>query len=160
MTNRPAPRRLLGGLLFVALAAGLTLAPAPNGGDEAQARPQHLKFFAKLYEEALGKDAIKKGRCDICHEKTQPKEKSIRNPYGAELAKLVKEKETDEKVFLEALKKVEAKQSCVEKKTYGDVIKKDKKLPSDGCKPVEPKDDEGYVDLGEPLLPVPDPNMN
>ena len=40
------------------------------------------------------------------------------------------------------------------------MIKKDKKLPSEGCKPVEPKDDEGYVDLGEPLLPVPDPNMN
>ena len=153
-TARPlSRRRLLSAAACAALAAGLLLAPAPNRGDEAQARPQHLKFFGLKYEADLGKDAIKKSKCDICHEKTQPKDKKIRNPYGAELAKLVKENERDQDVFTKALDKVAEMQSCVEGKTYGDLIK-DGKLPTEGCPPVEP--DSG---ADAPLVPVPDAEM-
>jgi len=146
----PAARRLVGGIAVVALAGGLLLAPAPNGSDEAQARPQHLKFFGQKYEDALGKDAIKKGRCDICHEKTLPKDKKIRNPYGAALADIVKENEKDQDAFNAALDKVADMSSCVPDKSYGDRIK-DGQLPAEGCAPVKP-------DEKQPLVPVPDAN--
>ena len=139
-------RRLVGGGVLAALAAGLLFAPAPDGSDEAQARPQHVAFFGKKYQDTIDKDVIKKSRCDICHEKTQPKDKKIRNPYGAALAKLVEEHEKDEEKFAAALDKVAEMSSCVEDKTYGDLIK-DGKLPNEGCKPVE---------TGKTLVPVPD----
>ncbi len=146
MTARP-PRRLIAAAAFVALAAGLILAPAPNGADKAEARPQYVKPFGLLYQGDLGAGTIKKNRCDICHEKTQPKNKKIRNPYGAEMAKLLGENEKDQAVITKSLQDVADKQSCVSGKTYGDLIK-DGKLPSDGCAPAT---EEGAV-----LLPIPD----
>ena len=79
------------------------------------------------------------------------KSKKFRNPYGMELAKVLGKNEKDEKVVVEALQKVAEKQSCVEKKTYGDLIKEGK-LPADECPPVEAED-------GKDLVPVPDPSM-
>ena len=76
-----------------------------------------------------------------------------------ELAKILKKNEKDEKVFIEALKKVEEKKSCVEEKTYGDLIK-DGKLPAEGCPPVKEEDGGGGGEEGTPLVPVPDPSMN
>ena len=149
--SRPsARRRFVGGAALVALAAGLLFAPAPDGADEAQARPQHNKYFGMMYEADLGKETLKKGRCDICHEKTQPKDKKIRNPYGAALAKLLKENEKDPDVINEVFKKVAEEDSCVEDKTYGDLIK-DGKLPNEGCEPVKPSEESGE------LVPIPDP---
>ena len=146
-------RRLAAGAAVAGLAAALLLAPAPGGTDEAAARPQHFKFFAKTYEGSISKEDLRKGRCDICHEKTQPKNKKIRNPYGAELTKLLEENEKDQDKFVDALKKVAEMQSCVEDKTYGDLIEEGK-LPTEGCEPVEEEDPNAV------LTPIPDPNFS
>ena len=144
LSARPA-RRLIGGAALAALAAGLLLAPAPNGADVAQARPQHMKFFANKYSATLDADEIKNVKCSICHEKTQ-KEKKFRNPYGIALAEVVAENEKDETAFAAALDKVAAMSSCVPDKTYGDLIK-DGKLPSESCPPVTEKE--------APIVPTP-----
>lgn len=147
ISARPA-RRLIGGVSLAALAAGLLLAPAPNGADEAQARPQHLKFFAQKYAKEIDKDKISKVKCDICHEKTLPKDKKIRNPYGAALAKVVTENEKDQEAFTKAMESIEGEKSC-NGETFGERIKK-KELPADGCPPISGEE--------TPLVPVPDAN--
>ena len=144
--SRPAPRRLTAAAALAALFGAALLVPAP----EAQARPKHMSIFAKLYEKELDKDLVKKTKCNVCHEKTQ-KSKKFRNPYGMELSKLMEKNEKDEAKVTEALKKAAEKKSCVEGKTYGDLIK-DGKLPAEECPPVEDED-------GRDLVPVPDPNM-
>ena len=118
--------------LAAALFAGLLFAPAPQ---QADARPKHLAIFAKHYAETLPKDVVDKTKCNVCHEPTQ-KSKKFRNAYGLELSKILTENEKDEAKVLEALDKVAKEKSCVEKKTYGDLIK-DGKLPAEGCEPVK-----------------------
>ena len=145
--TRPVARRTAAGFALAGLAAAALLVPAP----EAQARPKHLSIFGKFYEKELDKETIGKSKCNVCHEKTQ-KSKKFRNPYGMELSKLIEKNEKDEAKVIEALKKVAESKSCVEGKTYGDLIK-DGKLPAEECPPVEDED-------GKDLVPVPDPNMN
>ena len=154
---RPArpSRRFAAGALLAALAAALLLLPAPP---EAAARPQHRKFFNIYYKDKIDKELMDKAKCHVCHEPTQ-KSNKFRNPYGMELAKILKKNEKDEKVFIKALKKVEEKKSCVEEKTYGDLIK-DGKLPAEGCPPVKEEDGGDGGEEGTPLVPVPDPSMN
>ena len=95
----------------------------------------------------------KKTQCNVCHEPTE-KSKKFRNAYGLELSKLLEKNEKDEKKVIEALKKAEEKKSCVEEKTYGDLIK-DGKVPATDCKPVEEEDGDGDGD--ERLRPDPRP---
>ena len=144
--SRPAPRRLTAAAALLALCAAALLIPAP----EAQARPKHLSIFSKLYEKELDKETIKKSKCNVCHEQKE-KSKKFRNAYGLELSKLLGKNEKDEKKVIEALQEAAKKQSCVEGKTYGDVIKEGD-LPATDCKQVEGEDLEN-------LVPVPDPNM-
>ena len=144
--RRPVSRNTAAGAALLALFGAALLIPAP----EAQARPKHLGIFGKLYEKELDKKVIDGSKCNVCHEKTQ-KSKKFRNPYGLELSKLMEKNEKDEKKVIEALEKAAAMKSCVEGKTYGDLIK-DGKLPAEECPPVEDED-------GLNLVPVPDPNM-
>ena len=144
---RPSRRAALGSAAL-ALAAAAVLLPAAT----AEARPKHMSIFGKFYAEQLDKDLVKKTKCNVCHEKTQ-KSKKFRNPYGMELSKLLEKNEKDEDTVIAALKKAEEKKSCVEGKTYGDLIK-DGKLPTEECKPVEEEDELAA------LVPVPDPTMN
>ena len=91
-------------------------------------------MWAKHYGD-FPEDLVKKTKCNVCHEPTQ-KSKKFRNAYGAELAKIMTENEKDEAKVVEALDTVAKEKSCVDGKTYGDVIKEGK-LPAEGCEPVE-----------------------
>ena len=147
---RSAVRRTLG-VAAAAFAAGLFLLPAT---DSADARPGHVKIFAKTYSAQFPAEEIGKVKCRICHEPTQ-KSFEFRNPYGMALSKIVKEKEKDEAVFVAALEKVAAESSCVPDKTYGDLIEEGK-FPATDCPPSEGED----PNPAGKLVPVPDANMN
>ena len=147
--RRPARRAVACAIL--ALGAAALLLPA----DDAEARPQHLKIFAKLYgkksDGTIPEEDIKKTKCKICHDASQ-KSMKFRNPYGMALSKIVKKNEKDAKVFTEALEKVAKEKSCVEEKTYGDVIKGGE-LPAKNCPPQKDPDPN-------PKRPVPTPDPN
>jgi hypothetical protein len=78
-------------------------------------------------EEKALKEAVGTAKCDICH---QGENKKKKNPYGAELAKLLKKSDKDnaEKIA-KALETVEAIHSDAaddKSPTFGDLIKKGK----------------------------------
>ena len=104
--------------LVLPAAAGAFWLSLPNRS--AEARPQYFETFGKTYE-PLAKAAEEK-RCAVCHGMGK---KTERNNYGQAIAavlgeqKNVKEGEAIEK----ALRGVEGKESGVEGKTFGDLIK-------------------------------------
>jgi len=113
----------------------------------AQAIKQFSVEFMKLYKvDKKDEDpsdfvkAVLEAKCYTCH---QGKKKKNRNPYGAELSKLLDNKKNPKKI-IEALEKV-AKMHTIAKDekspTYGDLIKAGK-LPGGPLAEVkqEPKD--------------------
>ena len=87
----------------------------------AEARPGYKKAFEKTYPKV-------KADCNICHDKAKPMDKKLRNDYGKALDEALGEENVkDAKKVQKALKEVEGKDSKVEGKTYGDLLKSGKR---------------------------------
>lgn len=92
-------------------------------GRPAEARPQYMETFKKTYEPL--KEAAEEKKCAVCHGVGK---KTERNKYGQAVmaglgdAKNVKNAEAVEK----AIRAAEKKESGVEGKTFGDLIKEGK----------------------------------
>ncbi|HEX6987050.1 MAG TPA: hypothetical protein VF170_16850 [Planctomycetaceae bacterium] len=111
--------------------AGVSFVAAP---EQADARPQYLREFAKKYEN-LKAEALKT-KCFVCHPKGD--DKKVNNDYGTALKKQFGEEKNvkDNDKIAKAYTTIEKEKSSVEGKTFGDLIKEGK-LP--GTNPEEPK---------------------
>ena len=95
-----------------------------------QARPNYMGVFKKAYPK-LAKSKEVKVNCSLCHNSKENRKKKHRNDYGVAMKEaLDKKKESDKKKIAEVLKKIEAKKSHVEGKTFLDLIN-DGKLPGE-----------------------------
>jgi hypothetical protein len=103
--------------LVAAIAGALVMAPMSN----VEARPNYKKEWEKKYPKVKGVN------CDVCHVKGV-KDKSKRNDYGKAVADALDgEKVTDKDKIIDAFEKANKKDSKVEGKTFGDLIKSGKK---------------------------------
>ena len=89
--------------------------------DSVEARPGYMKVFNAEYPDL---EAAKEAKCNVCHE---GKSKKMRNAYGKAVgaalgAKNVKEADK----VKEGLEEAAGKDSEVEGKTFGDLIKEGK----------------------------------
>jgi hypothetical protein len=116
---RRVTRRLFRYLVLPAAAGALWLS-LPN---RSEARPQYFETFKKTYEPLA--EAAEEKRCAVCHGMGK---KTERNHYGqAIVAALGDEKNVKDADAIEkALRTVEEKESGVEGKTFGDLIKEGK----------------------------------
>jgi hypothetical protein len=106
--------------LCVAAGAMLILGLALSA-PEADARPQYLKQFVKLYPDLT--DAAKAKKCAVCHDPADKKKKT-RYQYGKAVGEgLEKENEKDADAIDKALKKAEAVKSEKTGMTFGEMIK-------------------------------------
>ncbi len=94
----------------------------------ADARPKYYKYFKELYPEVQD---LSKTKCFICH--TDKKKKKFNN-YGHAVKECLGEKAKnvkDVELIKKALKAAEAKKSKVEGKTFGDLLKENKRPGED-----------------------------
>ncbi len=110
--------------LILALAAAAVILPTA-----ASARPPYKQAFAQNYQVKPGSTLDKAG-CNLCH---MGASKALRNPYGADLAKVLGKANASNDETLVALKKVEGLVSSDKKTKYVDLIKADK-LPGEAPK--------------------------
>ena len=112
--------RIVRYLVLPAVAGAVWLSlPTPN----AEARPQYLEQFKKTYEPLAETAAAKK--CSVCHGMGK---KTERNKYGQAIASVLGDEKNvkDDKAVEKALRGVEEKESSLEGKTFGDLIKEGK----------------------------------
>lgn len=109
-------------LIIGAAAFGVATLIAPG---IAQARPGYKTTFAQVYGVKPG-SALDKASCGVCH---NGPDKTIRNPYGVDLAKALAKPNANPEETKAALKKIENKLSTDKKTKYVDLIKADK-LPA------------------------------
>ena len=90
----------------------------------AEARPKYYAEFKKMYPDVEG---VSEAKCNVCH---MGKKKKNKNDYGKAYGMVLGEENCkDSDKIKDSLKKAEEKDSKVEGKTYGDLLK-DNKLPS------------------------------
>jgi hypothetical protein len=92
-------------------------------GGPAEARPQYFEKFKKTYEPLA--EAAESKRCAVCHGMGK---KTERNGYGQALAEVLGDEKNvkDEDAVEKALRAAEKKDSAVEGKTFGELIKEGK----------------------------------
>lgn len=106
-------------LVIGVLAAGACVAMLPQ---MASARPPYQQTFYTIYN-VKPESKLAAAKCQLCH---MGDDKSVRNPYGAAMAKaLGKERATNEELTT-AIKKIETEVSADKKTKYVDLIKADK----------------------------------
>lgn len=117
---RRVTRRLFRYLILPAAAGALWLSLPHRSAD---ARPQYFEAFKKTYEPLA--EAAEEKRCAVCHGMGK---KTERNHYGKAIVEVLGEeknvKEAD--AIAKALRAAEEKESSVEGKTFGDLIKEGK----------------------------------
>ena len=88
----------------------------------AQARPSYQGVFRQNYQVKPDSNLAKAG-CDLCH---MGASKSMRNPYGADLAKALGKPNASAEDVVAGLKKIENSPGLDKKTKYVDLIKADK----------------------------------
>lgn len=104
-------------MLMAALTLGALLAPTV-----AQARPPYQNSFRQTYQ-VKPESTLAKAGCDLCHAGAN---KSVRNPYGADLGKALGKPNASPEEVVAALKKIENNLGADKKTKYVDLIKADK----------------------------------
>jgi hypothetical protein len=112
----PRPQIGLAAMALVAAIVGaFVMAPVSN----VEARPNYKKEWEKKFPKVKGVN------CEVCHAKGDKKK---RNDYGKAVGEALDgEKVMEKDKILEAFEKANKKDSKVEGKTFGDLIKEGKK---------------------------------
>lgn len=117
---RRVTRRLFRYLILPAAAGAIWLSLPTRS---AEARPQYFETFKKTYQPLA--EAAEEKRCAVCHGMGK---KTERNTYGQAIVEVLGEEKNvkDADAIEKAIRGVEEKDSGVEGKTFGDLIKEGK----------------------------------